>query len=254
MGARVDKAMAEVRKVFGRRPKPGTIWYCPQCYREDEVKAFIARPVNTLSEDDLRPIFWNGCTCFGRWNEIAYYVPRLLEVAQHNCGSLALGLPKLFLVAARVKLNNMLMFPEEMETEMDDVARTALFHLGQAILEDDLDETDEDSSWSLLKALSFLTAFDAPIEPLLSRLEQSERFSTRASFRILIAKLAAGTETFDDFLVSNWSMAPENQSVFDQLLAPTNALKMLIDHVDEIVERWPESEEELNQAFDRLAL
>ena len=80
MSPEVAEALARVKEVFSHRRKPLSISHCRMCYTDEEVTRFLAISYGRLTPEDLRPIYWDAYVCWGTWPQVAYYVPRLLEL------------------------------------------------------------------------------------------------------------------------------------------------------------------------------
>lgn len=65
------------------RPVPLGVNYCPcaVCFPGDEMPAILRTPYRDLGHRELYAILFNAFRMWGNWSDLAYYLPRILELA-----------------------------------------------------------------------------------------------------------------------------------------------------------------------------
>lgn len=233
MNALVGKAFQQVQNAFASRGKPNVIPHCKMCYSDEKIARLLAIPFPRLTVEDLRPILWDGYLCWGTWPQIAFYVPRLLEL---YCEDVIPDNDQLYaklLLAVRPELEMSVGIPDIGE-KMTVEERESVFHFVSALLESRLsEETECDQTWIMTETLGFLTAFDQPIQPLLTALETSESQWTRANVCLFLADNTVSLEPFSNMWLKNLTMLPENEKALDLFLASSHAASYLSRHSDD---------------------
>ncbi len=76
----VRAALETLYVAFADAPRPRRLRGCPCCVSEAEACALLARPLRALLGDDLDRYAWKAVTTMGSADDLAYFVPRLLEL------------------------------------------------------------------------------------------------------------------------------------------------------------------------------
>ncbi|MEO7716210.1 MAG: hypothetical protein ABIY70_08400 [Capsulimonas sp.] len=230
----MDQAMVELRGAFKQRTKPRTIGHCRICYEPSDIQKFLSLDPARMSENDFLPILWDGCRCFGRWKEIAYYIPWLLEVC-----------PEPWLDDTDNFLSMLLRALEDTEAPMDREQRHAIFRFVLAHTEDAMSDSEGDASLYIDEALVFLGAFGESIAQMFKDLGSSDDLRIRANYCLFIARQVLGLTTRPE-------MSDENQKAFDVLLEPSSALAILMANVNTVSQIAPDEQYNVEYAFDYL--
>ncbi|BDI29149.1 hypothetical protein CCAX7_12000 [Capsulimonas corticalis] len=207
MGVRVVKAMVELRAAFKHRSKPRTIGHCRMCYDERDIQQFLSLDPVRMGEQEFRPILWDGCRCFGCWEELAYYIPWLLDICFNDW---YVGGQDFLSMLVRA-LEEETMCPEE---------RDAILAAMRAHLEEAMEQSEGDSSCYIDETIACLGAFDGSLAPLFAHLGVSEHPQVRANYCLFVAKQAL-------LQPKRKKMPPRNQKAFDALLEPSESLSVL---------------------------
>ena len=220
------------------------------CYTEEDIARFLALPYQRLTANDLRPIFWDAYVCWGTWPQVAYYVPRLLELyAEDALVGFDDNLFAKLLLAVRPELAGKIV--PELGELMSQEERHSVFEFVQAVLETRLPEKAErDQVYVLTEALSFLAAFDTPIEPLLNTLHQSKLSVVRANVCVFMATYIGQVPEFGNDWLDNYSLLPENEAVLTAFLAPASVAAYLLAHIEDVQRFDAATREQVNYAFD----
>ena len=246
----MERALKQVEAAFAGRSQPRAIPHCTMCYKEDEIARFLSIPYPHLTVEDLRPILWNGYMCWGTWPEIAYYVPRLLEFYYRDAIPDEEQFYAKLLLAVRPELGMRIGIPDIGE-KMTAAERSSVFQFVMVVLEDRLvAETEYDRTWILLETLAFLTAFEEPIEPLLTRLAESDQPRIRANFCLLLAEMTLSPGSFSNAWMDTLTVLPENEKALDRFFSASYVVNYLLLHVEEVSLFGKEAEAEVAFAFD----
>lgn len=235
MSVRTDRAMVEARAAFKQRAKPRTITHCRMCYDERDIQRFLSLDPVQMGEQDFRPILWDGCRCFGRWEEIAYFIPWLLDVAFHD-----------WYVWGEELLSMLSRAMEEEGAPMESEEREAIVMVIEAHLEDGLEQSQGDASAHVDETVACLGAFEGSLAPLFARLGGSQQPQVRANYCLFVAKQVL-------MKPKRAKMPPGNQMAWDALLEPDTALSVLMANIDDVSRLAPEDQYHVDYAFDYLA-
>ena len=219
------------------------------CYTDAEVDRFLAIPYGRLTPEDLRPIYWDAYVCWGTWPQIAYYVPRLLELYLEGRSLDEEQLYARLLLAVRPELAS----PRSLilSEEMADDEQQSLFEFFQAVMEARLEErTPEDKSGIMTEMLAFLGAFHEPIVPLLARLKASKRRQVRGNLCLFLSDHFWEPASWENLWMENYSLLPENQAALDSFLAPQSVAEYLLAHIEDVKDFPQERRQYVELAFD----
>ena len=233
MNAAVGQAFQQVQNAFAGRGKSRVIPHCRMCYSDEKIAHLLSKPYPQLTVEDLHPILWDGYLCWGTWPQIAYYVPRLLEFYCEDAIPDNDQLYAKLLLAVRPELELSVGIPDIGE-KMTVEERESVFHFVSTVLESRLSmETECDRTWTMIETLGFLTAFDQPIQPLLTALETSESQWTRANVCLFLADNTLSREPFSNMWLRNLTMLPENEKALSLFLASSHVANYLSRHSDD---------------------
>jgi len=220
------------------------------CYKEEEITRFLSIPYLDLTVEDLRPILWDAYMCWGTWPEVAYYVPQLLAFYYRDAIPDEEQLYEKLLLAVRPELGMRIGEPDIGE-KMTNAERRSIFHFVMAVLEDRLAaEVEYNRTWTLLETFAFLTAFDQPIEPLLTRLAQNENPRIRANFCLLLSEKTFSPGPFSNTWMDTLTVLPENEKALDHFFSAEYVVSYLLQHVEDVSLFGKEAEAEVAFAFD----
>ena len=246
----VGKIFKQVQNAFAGRSKPRFIPHCKACYTEEEIAHLLSIPYSLLTVKDLRPILWDGYTCWGTWPQIAYYVPRLMEFYNESLIPDEDQLYAKLLLAVRSELELSVGIPEIGE-EMTAEERRSVFSFVAAVLENRLaEEVEYDKAWVLFETLGFLSAFDQPIEPFLTKLENSLNQRLRANVCLLLADYTLSPEPFKNMWLKSLTPLAENEKTLGFFFSPSHVVSYLSHHAGDVAMFGEDREATVNLACD----
>ena len=79
-----DAAMEAVYTVFAHVRRPARVTGCPHCVAPGEDRPLLARPVRSLTPDDLGRYAAKALTTWGDEEDFRYFLPRLLDCARSD--------------------------------------------------------------------------------------------------------------------------------------------------------------------------
>lgn len=230
----VHEALAEVRRVFGKRPKPARLDCCLHCFTQKEIDHLLHTPSEQLTADDLHRPLWKAYTTWGDWPTLAYYVPRLLE---HYLAGELMDEEMLYtklLLASRPQLERNYHVGEPMSA----AEAAALFWFLEACLCDRAYAAVREDDWSdgLVELFGVVAALGPPLEPLIRGWKAGEPYE-RGLWCGLLASLIRTGYRWNRLLPNTYlpklRATPENEEALLVELAAEPATLYLLDHLDE---------------------
>lgn len=189
------KAEAELRQVFGSRPRPYNVQYCTHCFEPREMAEVLITKPEQLAAERLESVVFNAYWTWGDWPSLAHYVPRLL--ALHTRGELS-DAEMLFyklLLAARPELLTTGSAPEQVRNVLGEVMRPeerrAIFEFVRSVADGAMADPDLSLGVDRVReAFSFLAAFAAPISPVVEAWKGSRNGVVRGRYCVFLAEWA----------------------------------------------------------------
>ena len=80
MSPAVQRALEKVYAAFGDVPKPANIGGCPCCIDRKNLDPLLAKPLRSLSPDDLTKYAASALLTVGEPEDYIYFLPRILEI------------------------------------------------------------------------------------------------------------------------------------------------------------------------------
>jgi len=226
----VANSLANLKFAFRYRRKPLSVPHCKMCYSDNEVASFLALDRDSLMEPDLHPILWDGYVCWGTWSQVAYYIPRMLELFADDHIVETDRMFMLMLYPIRPETGFWIGDPvQDCDIDADEVEAVAEF-VGEAVLAHIAEERRQDSVWWMTEPMSFLGALSIPIGPLLDRMATNDDVRVRANFGLFLAECVIGYQQ----PLGAWKVKPEptpdNRAAMDHWLTPSILAAYLLDH------------------------
>jgi hypothetical protein len=85
----LDAAIDDLYRAFARRPARAHVAGCPCCVRDEDHARLTARPLRELATADLSKLAWKALTTWGDEDDLARFLPRLLELLAREPGGWA---------------------------------------------------------------------------------------------------------------------------------------------------------------------
>lgn len=246
----VRRTLARAREVFSRRPPPYEVGFCAHCHDPREMRRFLQRSPETLSGAELERVVEDAFYTWGDWPSLAYYVPRLLELDAANSLGADHFLDKL-LWAARPRVGNR----DDLESigePMTDEERGAVFDVMVSIATADLwNPAPDAATWRMHLLVSFLSAFDSPIAPMLEAWKATDEPTAHARFCLFLAEFAPdyapGCTEFARLVL------PENLDALAALTDPALVAEYLAENAGCAARFGADCEARIGKAFDWAA-
>ncbi|MBC7528699.1 MAG: hypothetical protein H7308_14280 [Chthonomonadaceae bacterium] len=248
MTGEVRKAFERVERAFAHYPKPSRISHCTLCYTEEKIANFLAIPTDQLRGNDFDRILYDLLTCWGDREEVAYYVPTLLKFFERE----ELVDEERLYERLLPHLNSRLGLSFSRYDEwLSDEERKSVFLFVAAVAEEKLSKAKEyDFSGDISEVMAFLSAFDAPIAPLLERLANSPVSSVRAHFAFFIAKHVEAPSTLVNLYMMSFIRIPENEETLRAYFSGCFVADYLLANTEAVDQMGEEAQRDRDTAFD----
>ena len=94
MTANIKAAIEGLYEAFSDVPKPLHIGYCPHCYDDDPYPQLLAKPLKSITGEDIYSYVYSVFSTAGDTADFLYYFPRMCELGVYEDIEIELVLKK----------------------------------------------------------------------------------------------------------------------------------------------------------------
>lgn len=236
------EALRQAYVVFAR-PNPAGMGYCHCCFPPEEMDRILRTPYRALTAGSLERVLQAGLS-MGRWQDLAYFVPRLLECFLEGSFWADDALYHRILRSAHAHYAaSTSLFGRPNEALMPKDERECLFRFfGLALPYRNAKMAAWDQPYrsmnreSLIELIGFLAALGSPLGPVLRRWRDCYSPSARLLVSLVLADLMyaepGNYPLFKNIYAERVPPLPENEAALRELLDPGAVMEYLTSNTD----------------------